>query len=156
MDHAVLCIASRSPLDGAAAAMLAQLLEKHGLSTRVQPFADVASAKALKVDAPDARLVCLSYFGLIGNPAHVRFLIRRLKRLMPNAKFLAGYWMLGEDPEKGEDWKTAVGADFVATSLTDAVAICVREARTKDRNFCASAKPSRSGDASVEIVEAIL
>jgi len=156
VDHAVLCIASRSPLDEAAAAMLAQLLEKHGLSTRVQPFADVASAKAFKVDAPDARLVCLSYFGVVGNPAHVRFLIRRLKRLMPNAKFLAGYWMLGEDPQKGEDWKTAVGAHFVATSLTDAVAMCVREARAPDRDFCASAKPSGTGDASVEAVEAIL
>ena len=105
VDHPVLCIASRSPLDEAAATMLAQLLEKHGLPARVQPFADVASAKALKVDAPDAPLVCLSYFGAVGNPAHVRFLIRRLKRLMPNAKFLAGYWLLGEDPEKGEDWK---------------------------------------------------
>jgi len=156
VDHAVLCIASRSPLDEAAAAMLAQLLEKHGLSTKVQPFADVASAKAFKVDAPDARLVCLSYFGVVGNPAHVRFLIRRLKRLMPNAKFLAGYWMLGEDPQKGEDWKTAVGAHFVATSLTDAVAMCVREARAPDRDFCASAKPSGTGDASVEAVEAIL
>jgi hypothetical protein len=40
-----------------------------------QPFAHVASAKALKVDAPDAPLVCLSYFGAVGNPAHVRFLI---------------------------------------------------------------------------------
>ena len=73
-------------------------------------------------------MICLSYFGAVGNPAHVRFLIRRLKRMMPNAKFLAGYWMLGEDPGKGEDWKTAVGAHFVATSLTDAVAVCVREA----------------------------
>ena len=60
--------------------MLAQLLEKHGLAARVQPFADVASAKALKIDALDAPLVCLSYFGAVGNPAHVRFLIRRLKR----------------------------------------------------------------------------
>ena len=50
--------------------------------------------------------------------------------MMPNAKFLAGYWMLGENPEKGEDWRTAVGAHFVATSLADAVAICVREAVT--------------------------
>ena len=65
----------------------------------------------------------------------MRFLIRRLKRLMPNAKFLAGYWMLGEDPEKGEDWKAAVGAHFVATSLTDAVATCVREGRAQDRDF---------------------
>ena len=81
--------------------MLAQLLEKHGLPAKIQPFADVASAKALRIDARDAPLVCLSYFGAVRNPAHVRFLIRRLKRLMPNAKFLAGYWMLGEDPEKG-------------------------------------------------------
>ena len=135
VDHPVLCIASRSPLDEAAATMLAQLLNKHGLPARVQPFADVASAKTLKLDALNSPLVCLSYFGAVGNPAHVRFLIRRLKRLMPNAKFLAGYWMLAEDPEKGEDWKAAVGAHFVATSLADAVATCVREGRAQDRDF---------------------
>lgn len=84
--------------------------------------------KSLRIDARDAPLVCLSYFGAVRNPAHVRFLIRRLKRMMPNAKFLAGYWMLGENPEKGEDGKDAVGAHFVATSLADAVALCVREA----------------------------
>jgi hypothetical protein len=134
VDHPVLCIASRSPLDEAAATMLAQLLEKHGLPTKVQRFTHVASAQALKIDALDAPLVCLSYFGAVANPAHVRYLIRRLKRLMPNAKFLAGYWLLGEDPDKGEDWKTAVGAHFVATSLTDAMAICVREAREPDRD----------------------
>ena len=137
VEYPVLCIASRSPLDEAAATMLAQLLDKHGLPATMQPLADVASAKALKIDAPDAPLVCLSYFGAAGNPAHVRFLVRRLKRLMPNAKFLAGYWMLGDHPEKGEDRKTAVGAHFVATSLTDAVAVCVREARDPDRNRAA-------------------
>ena len=106
--------------------MLAQLLEKHGLAARVQPsrmWPRRKPSRSMRLDAP---LVCLSYFGAVGNPAHVRFLIRRLKRMMPNAKFLAGYWMLGEDPEKGEDWKTAVGAHFVATSLADAVAKCVR------------------------------
>ena len=132
VDHPVLCIASRSPLDEAAALMLAQLLEKHGLAARVQSFADVAPAKALELGAMDAPLVCLSYFGAVGNPAHVRFLIRRLKRIMPNAKFLAGYWMLGEDPEKVGDWKSAVGAHFVATSLADAVGKCVAEAREPD------------------------
>ena len=80
-------------------------------------------------------MVCLSYFGAVANPAHVRFQIRRLKRQMSNAKFLAGYWLLGEDPTKGEDWKTAVGAHFVATSLTEAVAICVREARESARDM---------------------
>ena len=122
-------------LDEAAATMLTQLLEKHGLAATVQPFTDVASVKTFKIDALDAPLVCLSYFGAVANPAHVRYLIPRLKRLMPHAKFLAGYWMLGEDRGKGEDWRTAVGAHFMATSLTDAVAICVREAREADRDL---------------------
>lgn len=134
LDHPVMCIASRSPLDEAAATMLAQLLEKHGLSAKVHAFADVASARALRIDATNASLVCLSYFGATGNPAHVRFLIRRLKRIMPRTKFLACYWMLGSDREKSEEWKTAAGAHFVATTLADAVAICVRErmARSED------------------------
>ena len=77
-----------------------KLLEKHGVSARVQPFADVVSARSFKIDALDAPLVCLSYFGAVGSPAHVRYLIRRLRRLMPNARFLAGFWMLAEQPTK--------------------------------------------------------
>ena len=124
----VLCIASRSPLDEAASLMLVHLLEKHGLAALSQPFADVAMAKALTIEVIDAPLVCLSYFGVGANPAHVRYLIRRLKRRMPMTKFLAGYWLLGADAQKSEAWKTSVGADFVATSLADAAAICAREA----------------------------
>ena len=128
LDTPVLCVASRSPLDQAASTMLAQLLEKHGLSARIQPFTDVASARSFKIDAPDAPLVCLSYFGSAGNPAYVRYLIRRLRRVMPNARFLAGFWMLLGDDNKAEDWRAAVGADLVATSLSQAVDICVNEA----------------------------
>jgi hypothetical protein len=109
--------------------MLAQLLDKHGLPARIQPFTDVASARAFKIDDPDAPLVCLSYFGSAGNPAHVRYLIRRLRRVMPNARFLAGFWMLLGDDDKAEDWRTAVGADLVATSLSQALEICLKEAQ---------------------------
>jgi hypothetical protein len=128
-DRAVLCLASRSPLDEAACLLLAQLLEKHGVSARVQPFADVVSARSFKIDALDAPLVCLSYFGAVGSPAHVRYLIRRLRRLMPNARFLAGFWMLAEQLNKAEEWRTAVGAQLVATSLAQALAICVAAAQ---------------------------
>jgi hypothetical protein len=127
-EFPVLCIASRSPLDEAAADMLAQLLTKHGLAAKVHPFADVASARSVRIEATDAPLVCLSYFGAASNPAHVRFLIRRLKRIMPKARFLACFWMLGADPGKSEEWKVAVGAHLVATSLKEAVAVCVSEA----------------------------
>ena len=124
----VLCIASRSPLDEAAALMLAQLLEKQGVRAISQPFADVAIVSALKIDVANAPMACLSYFGAGANPAHVRYLIRRMKRRMPKTKFLACYWLLGTDTQKSHEWQTSVGADFVATSLSEAVAICVREA----------------------------
>jgi hypothetical protein len=63
LDYPILGIARRSPLDQAASAMFAQLLEKHRLPARVQPYTDVATARSFKIDAPDAPLVCLSYFG---------------------------------------------------------------------------------------------
>ena len=129
IDYPILCVGSRSPLDQAASTMLAQLLDKRGLPARVQPFTDVASARSFKIDAPDAPLVCLSYFGSTGNPAHVRYLIRRLRRVMPNARFLAGFWLLAGDDARAEEWRTAVGADLVATSLSQALEVCVTEAK---------------------------
>jgi hypothetical protein len=37
--------------------------------------------------------------------------------------------LLGDD-NKAADWRAAVGADLVATSLSEALEICVKEART--------------------------
>jgi hypothetical protein len=65
----------------------------------------------------------------MAKPAHVRYQIRRFKRVLPKARFLACFWMLGEGSTKAEDWKVAVGADFVATSLDQAAQICAREMR---------------------------
>ncbi len=133
MPYPVLCIASRSALDEAASIMLAQVLEKHGVAAWGQPFADVATTRDFKVDVTDAHLVCLSYFGAANKPAHVRYLIRRLKRVTPRAKFLACFWMLGNDRDKVDGWVQAVGADFGATSLTEATAVVVALARSPER-----------------------
>jgi hypothetical protein len=125
----VLCVPSRSSLDEAACAMLAQILEKRAIKAVEQPIETPRSAKTLLGDVPDAQLVCLSYFGSTAKPAHVRYQIRRFKRALPQARFLACFWMLGGDSAKVEDWKVAVGADFVATSLDQAALICAREVR---------------------------
>ena len=49
-ETAVLCVAGRGSLDEAAAAMLAQLLEKHGIGARVVPSEAVSVAKVLGLD----------------------------------------------------------------------------------------------------------
>jgi hypothetical protein len=128
VPYPVLCVASRSALDESACIMLAQLLEKHGIGAWVQPFADVATAKGLKVDTTDPPLVCLSYLGITSKPAHVRYLVRRLRRVMPHSKFMVGFWMLGDDPKKVEEWTKSVGADYGVTSLAEATAKVVAEA----------------------------
>ena len=125
MPYPVLCVASRSALDEAASIMFAQVLEKHGIAAWVQPFADVVTTRGFRVDVTDANLVCLSYFGAATKPAHVRYLIRRFKRVMPRARFLACFWMLGDDRGRVREWVQAVGADMGATSLAEATAIAV-------------------------------
>jgi hypothetical protein len=119
VQHPIVCIATRSPLDQAAAIMLGQVLTSHGLPTHVQPFSDVRSA-AVGSDVRGAQLVCLSYFGAATQPAHVRIIARRVRRLMPSAQIVACFWMLGDDADKLEAWRKAVGADLAAASLRSA------------------------------------
>ena len=64
----------------------------------------------------------------LAKPPRIFLLIRRLVRQTPNAKFQAGYWSLGKGCSKRGDWKTAVRAQFVVTSLADAVANCMADA----------------------------
>jgi predicted PurR-regulated permease PerM len=129
VQHPVVCIGTRSPLDQAAAIMLSQVLTSHGLPAHVQPFTDLRSA-AVDAEVRDAPLVCLSYFGLVTQPAHVRIIARRVRRLMPHAQIVACFWMLGDDPDKLEAWRKAVGADLAASSLRSAVGKILAAAAT--------------------------
>jgi hypothetical protein len=61
-DTPVLCAAGRGPLDEAAATMLAQLLEKHGLGARVEGAEAIASSNILRLETSGLAMVCLSYF----------------------------------------------------------------------------------------------
>ena len=123
----VLCVASRSSLDAAAVAMLTHVLAKRDVPAIAQPLETSRTSQDLGAGMPEVQLVCLSYFGATAKPAHVRFQIRRIRRTFPKARFVACFWMLGEEISKTDEWKTAVGADFVATSLAQAAEICVRE-----------------------------
>jgi hypothetical protein len=56
---------------------------------------------------------------------------------MPQARFIACFWMLGDEPGDLEQWKDTIGADFVATSLKQAAMICCRETRSSRLNIAA-------------------
>jgi hypothetical protein len=129
-ERAVLCIAGRGPLDDAAAAMLAQLLSKHGLGAQALPHSAVSRDQLVNLDVTGVAMVCISYLGITGSPAHLRYLLRRLRRRIPvGTPILVGLWPTGEAALTDREVQVVIGADEYAGSLHDAVASCLRVAR---------------------------
>lgn len=116
----VLCIAGRGSLDEAAAAMLAQLLGKHGIGARVTPCKTAAAANLGSLDTAGVELAILSYLEA-GGFSNARYLVRRLRRKLPHATIAIGFWTLGEDKERRQEALSATGADLIVTSLRQAV-----------------------------------
>jgi predicted PurR-regulated permease PerM len=127
-DGAVLCIAGRGPLDEAAATMLAQLLRKHGLGTRVVPHEAVSRSAVLSLEATGVRMVCISYLQISGTPAHLRYLLRRLRRRISGVPVLVGLWPADDAILRDKDLRATVGADYYVASLRDAVVCCLKAA----------------------------
>ncbi|BCM85280.1 ABC transporter permease [Methylobacterium indicum] len=128
-EGAVLCVAGRGPLDEAASMMLAQLLEKHGFGTRVVPFEDVTRSQIGALDAGDARMVCISYLEISGTPAHLRYLVQRLRRRAPDAQVLVGLWPADDAVLTDPDARATLGADHYAVSLREGVEACLEAVR---------------------------
>ena len=118
----ILCIAARSSLDEAAALLLSQLLAKRGFDSGNLGRIAASELNRNKFSA-DHTVVCVSQFGT-DNPFEVRLLVRRLKRIAPQTIIVAGFWLLGDDPEKLLAWQKSSGADFTTASLAEAADMC--------------------------------
>jgi predicted PurR-regulated permease PerM len=140
-DAPVLCVAGRTPLDQAAAAMLAQLLGKHGLGARVEGADAVATMNILRLETSGVALVCLSYLDA-GSLAHMRYTIRRMRRRLPAAQVLLACWKADVDPATLRD---STQADAVATTLPEAARFCLEAARNS--SFRADAQESSEASA---------
>jgi predicted PurR-regulated permease PerM len=134
-EQPVLCIAGRTALDEAAAIMLAQLCNDHGVIARVEGPEVLLTANIFRLDAAGIALVCLSYLSA-DSPAHLRFAVRRLRRKLPQARIMVGCW--GQDAEHAHQIGEAVKADLFATSFREAIQMCVMEARREDTVSSAS------------------
>jgi predicted PurR-regulated permease PerM len=129
----ILLTAARSPIDEAANLLLSQILAKRGIRASIQPY----NERPLDPGSVDARLICVSCFGTSRMaPAAVRYLIRRYRRLAPEAQFVACFWPSREDVTLPEEMQKQSGADLTAASLKEAVCICaslVESRATKGR-----------------------
>jgi predicted PurR-regulated permease PerM len=117
----VACIAGRGPFDEGVSAMLAQLLAKQQIDVR-RVGHDAVSREAIgSLDLSGVSVLVLSYIELAGTPAHLRYLIRRLRQRAPHATVIVGLWPEGEEVLANADIQRAVGADHYVGSLHGAV-----------------------------------
>lgn len=117
----VACIAGRGPFDEAVTAMLAQLLGQRRIATRAIPHSAVSREAIGSLDLTGIEVVAISYLQLAGSPAHLRYLIRRVRQRAPEARIIVGLWPEGEAAMNDAEIQHTIGADAYAGSLAQAV-----------------------------------
>jgi predicted PurR-regulated permease PerM len=128
-DSPILIAAGRGPLDEAAGMLLADLLRKHGIGARVVACEAIQSRGLQQLELAGVQMIVLSYLdGKVFSPA--RYLVRRLKRMLPRALILVGFWTLGPGQTGRHDPLAATGADLAAISLRQALAAILESVRT--------------------------
>ena len=110
--------------------MFAGLLNKHGLKARVAESRTVSAGNIISLEAAKAKLVCLSFLGIGSSSAQVRYLVRRLRRILPSGcMILVGCWTDDAAGAPLKALKETAEADAYATSLHEAAEIAVDAAR---------------------------
>jgi hypothetical protein len=72
------------------------------------------------LEVTGVRMACLSYLEP-GNFTNARYLVRRLRRRLPQEKIVAGFWTLAAQEAEERDALAATRADCVVTSLRQAM-----------------------------------
>jgi predicted PurR-regulated permease PerM len=145
VDEPVLCIGGRNPLDEAAAAMLTGVLKKRGLGAKTLPPEAISAAHIASLAQTEARLVALSLLDLGNGPAVIRYIVRRLRRILPKGTaILVCVWSEGEAPASLKAVLETAEADAYATTLPEAVELCIAFAKGEHakKDDAASAEPA--------------
>ena len=154
-EGSVLCIGGRTPLDEAAAAMLAGLLDKHGLNARVAETETVSAGNIISLEAAKAKLICLSFLGVGSSSAQVRYLVRRLRRILPSGSMiLVGCWTDDAAGAPLKALKETAEADAYATSLHEAAEIAVEAARRPSLELETPLQPVAANQGTSDLMEA--
>ena len=118
VDAPILSIGGRNALDAAAADMLAGVLRKRGLGVKEYGPEAISAAHISTLTGTEAKLVCLSYLGLGNGPALIRYLVRRLRRILPQGTLImVCFWAEEGDQLSVKSVLENTEADAYATSL---------------------------------------
>ena len=138
-EKPIQCIAGRGPLDDATATILAQLLEKHGLGAEVVPHEAVSRNAIGGFKREGVKMVCVCYLDMSDHTPPLRFLLKRLRQRVGDARILVALWPADHPAMSDQKVRAALGADEYVTSLRDAVNACLKAAHDAAATYSARA-----------------
>jgi predicted PurR-regulated permease PerM len=129
----ILSIAGRGPLDESAAAMLVQLLEQRRIGSRLVKYEAVSRYSVENLDTMNVIMVCIAYLNINGCPAHLRYLVQRLRKRLPaDTPILVGLWPSDDAAIRAEGARAEIGANYFTSSFEEVLNAC--ESFTTKRN----------------------
>ena len=117
--RSVLCLGGRTPLDQAACAILAQLLNRENVSTRVAGPDAITRSGVLDLSGEGIDAICIVYLDH-QSVAPIRFAVRRLRKKFANVPIAICLWGATDLAAKGDDAR----ADATLESLQEAIEFC--------------------------------
>ncbi|MET0599098.1 MAG: AI-2E family transporter [Mesorhizobium sp.] len=122
----VLCAGGRGELDEAAAAMLTQVLAAHGATAQLLETRAVAAGNIKRLELDSVHSMVIGYLNR-DSVAQARYVVRRLKRARGALRVGVVFFGLPADQFDEARLREAIRCDFVARSLTEAVAGALSE-----------------------------
>lgn len=128
-EFRVRCVGGRTPVEEAAAMIVAQIMRKHGLSPQVEDEDFLLTTGVVEMEAAGASIVFAAT--LDPEEAPLRLIVRRLRRRLPHSHIVVGAWSeIDRGPDRAELAKS-VRADAAAFDLRGAVEACLAEAKRR-------------------------
>jgi hypothetical protein len=128
-EKPIQCVAGRGPLDDATAAILAQLLEKHGLGAEIVAHEAVSRNAIGGFRREGVPMVCVCYLDMSGHASPLRFLLKRLRQRVGDARLLVALWPSDHPVMSDQKLRAVLSADEYVTSLRDVVNACLKAAQ---------------------------
>jgi predicted PurR-regulated permease PerM len=125
-EGVITCVAGHSALDELAAIILMQLLRHRGFDPKLMRMADISTSHMQGIEMNGTRLVCISMLDTEHRGAYLKFLVRRLRRILPGARLLGAFWKYDEEDKRVKDIAAIVPEKV--KSLAEAVDYCVAQA----------------------------
>ncbi len=106
--------------------MLSQILARHGLASQTLSMAAIRGGERPE-EQEGIAMVCFSYLEPV-SLSQVRFTVRQARAAIPGVRVLVGFWR-ERDPASLARLRRATSADYLVTSLSDALSAALEASR---------------------------